>query len=166
MFPNNINDLDRLVGNIVSFDYIKPLASWKDVDIRQNALDAVREIQNLSDINYNSINYYETNINKEYKIGTCDSIFKELCGKYYRNVNENSDNIKYLDRLLEKEDLTTLINKLGENQEHLVKYQAELSKSFDNPDFLKEITFTDYKFINALFYFISNNVVYKNWCDC
>lgn len=165
MFPNNINDLDRLVGNIVSFDYIKPLASWKDVDIRQNALDAVREIQNLSDINYNSINYYETNINKEYKIGTCDSIFKELCGKYYRNVNENSDNIKYLDRLLEKEDLTTLINKLGENQEHLVKYQAELSKSFDNPDFLKEITFTDYKFINALFYFISNNVVYKNWCD-
>ncbi len=165
MFPNNINDLDRLVGHIVSFNSIKPLASWKDVNTRQNALDALMEIQKLSDINYNSMNYYDTYISHEYKVGTCEDLFKELCGKYYRNTTINSDNIKYLDRLLDKEDLKSLITKLNDNQEHLSKYQFEISRNFDDPDFARDITFEDYKFLNALFYYISNNVAYKHWCD-
>lgn len=161
--PSDINDLDRLIGHILSFNSIKPLAIWKDVETRNNALDALFEIQQLADVHYNSIDYYEKNIDHGYEIGDAKKLFKELCGKYYRTIND--ENIACLDRLLVKEDLNDLVIKLEQNQSKLVKCQVELSKMFESPNFNKNITFEDYSFFIKLLDFLNNNIILRNWFD-
>lgn len=161
--PSNINDLDKLIGHVLSFDSIKPLAIWKNVEIRKNALDALFEIQQLSDIHYNSIYYYENNIDHNYEIGDAKKIFKKLCDKHYRTLND--ENIECLDKLLSKENLTDLVYKLEQNQNNMSKYQVELSKIFESPNFNKSISLQDYTFFDRLLEFLNNNIVLRNWFD-
>lgn len=161
--PSSINDLDRLIGHILSFNSIKPLAIWKNVEIRKNALDAIFEIQQLSDLHYNSIDYYENNIDHIYEIGDGEKLFKKLCGKYYHF--QNSESMEYLDLLLSKEDLNDLVIKLETNQNNLTKYQIELSKIFETPNFNKNITLQDYEFFNTLLNFLNNNIILRNWFE-
>ena len=165
VYPRNVNDLDKMIGNAISFNSFKPLAIWQDKKIRTDAIIALSEIQHLSDNHYNATKYYESNVSNEYTPGSAEFILKDLCGKYF-NISKGKlgDDYIYLDRLLnEKEKINELKEELRKVLENITESEHILSHIFEIPNFSQKLDIGYFKFLEKLSLFLSNNFIFNSW---
>lgn len=166
-FPRNINDLERMIGNAISFNLIKPLAIWQDKQIRTDAIIALSEIQHLADNNYNATKYYESKISYDYTPGTAEIILKDLCGKYLDiNKNNSSNDYIYLDNLLNGKDIIEKIQiELEKVLEGITESEHTLAKLLDIPNFTQKFDIGHYRFLEKLDNFLKDNFVFNSWAS-
>lgn len=164
-FPKSMNDLSRLISHILSFSSTRPLASWKNKNTRLEAINALSEIQQMSDNNYSSLNYYETNITDDYKPGRAKQILKDLCGKYLKvkGLPGGEDSV-YLDRLLLNDNkIQTYIDEIDSVISKINETEKLINTIFDEKDLNKKIDMGYYNFFVNLTNFLEKKFILSSW---
>lgn len=163
--PRHIHDLDKMIGHIMSFNSIMPLAIWQNSQIRSEAISALSEIQTLSDSNYNATKYYEKNIDEQYEPGRAKAIWKELCGKNLKiELQEESEDTIYLNRLLSPDTkLQTIADKIQLNIEHLEELEKQIGTIFDTKNLSKTMDSSYFSFFQQIIELIDNHTILHSW---
>lgn len=141
VLPRSSSDFYQLGLEMASFQIVRPLACWSQVENRKKAFDTLQELATLSDRNFNCLSYYKESVAPTYKPGKAISLYKELCGKYL--LDEPADSI-YISRLLvNPEAMNSLISRLTDNLHTLIQLTNRLKQIFNiekiNPTFLSFI---------------------------
>lgn len=167
VYPKNVNDLGKMIGNAISFEMMKPLAIWQNQQIRADAVIALSEIQHLADNNYNATKYYENTVSSDYTPGTAEIILKDLCGKYLNiNLYNNSNDYIYLDRLLnEQNTVNELRDNLGKVLENITESEHLLSNVLDVSNLKQKLDLGFYKFLVKLSTLLKDNFIFSSWAS-
>lgn len=166
IYPKNVNDLVKMIGNAISFEMMKPLAIWQNQQIRADAVIALSEIQHLADNNYNASKYYENTVSNEYTAGTAEIILKDLCGKYLNIDVYNNEDYIYLDRLLnEQNSINEIKDNLGTILENITESEHLLSNVLDIPNLKQKLDFNFYKFLKKLSILLKDNFIFGSWAS-
>lgn len=159
--PNSINDLYMLTVSVIEFDKNKPLKTWVEPKNHLQAKIAIKELQNLFDIYYDALDYYEKNIIKDYEQNKAENLLNRL---YYKHLNLDdgtkvNDEI-YINRLLlEKSKVLEMINSITTVSNKVQDLNQKLCEKL-NVNFLEEYMYT---LIADIYTYLSNYVVIKNW---
>lgn len=165
--PKSMNDLSRLISHVVSFSSIKPLSIWKDQKIRIEAINVLSEIQQMSDNNFSSLNYYEANISEDYKPGRARQILKELCGKYLKSRGAGlGEDVVYLDRLLTNDNkIQTYINQIELVLSKITETEKLICNIFEQNDIHKLIDSDLFNFFVLLSDFLGSHFILASWSN-
>lgn len=167
ILPKNMMDLSRLISHIISFSSIRPLAIWQNQQIRQDAIYALTEIQDMSDNNFSALNYYETNISTDYTPGRAKAILKDLSGKYLKiKYSTSNDDAVYLDRLLSNDTkIQSYIDQIDSTIREITEIEKLINDVFDTKDLSKRIDIGYYNFFVNYANFLSNNFILRSWSN-
>ena len=135
----SISEFNHLSHDLIAFKNVTPLPIWHSRGFNNKIQNALQLLGDEKDINYQTTRWYQEHVIDNYNPGDVAKEF-DVINKHYHIENENSDNVKYVDLLLNSKDtLEKLINKI---QLWIKKSVAEYDDiktyfSFDNPN--KEI---------------------------
>lgn len=161
--PKHIHDLNKLIEHIVSFSAVTPLPIWQIKEIREQAINALKEIQTLSDIHFNLTKYYTSNINSEYEPGRAKLILKELCSDFIKiQTNSDYDDTIFIDRLLASNNrIHVLIDSINTNLEKLENLTKEIFSIFA----IKKFEHFMYGFFEKTETYLDENMLETAWVN-
>lgn len=157
-----IQEFQHLIEEIDAFRIIRPLSIWSKDNFFDDASDALSKISYHADGYYNGTSYHKKYCVQNYEPSTIETEFKAITNKHYSIIDHNSQDVKYVDLILNNlELLESLCNDSNKWVSNALSSYNEIKDYFDF-----EIPTNDhFVLLNKLLLLFENYEIDEAWFD-